>query len=61
MSRHGATSVYRSLRGRYEVSAFSARCPRCGGELKLKANARVEAVHGLACYQCHHEPRLIMG
>ena len=55
----GAASVYRSWRGRYELRAFEARCPRCGSELKVKPNAKVSAPHPLVCYACHHQPELV--
>ena len=55
----GAASVYRSWRGRFELRAFEARCPRCGSELKMKRNARVGAQAPLVCYTCHHEPELV--
>lgn len=55
----GAASVYRSWRGRFELRAFEASCPRCGTELKMKRNARVGAQAPLVCYTCHHEPELV--
>jgi len=55
----GAASVYRSWRGRFELRAFEASCPRCGSELKMKRNARVGAQAPLVCYTCHHEPELV--
>ena len=55
----GAASVYRSWRGRYELRAFEARCPRCGTHLKMKRNARVSAHASLVCYACHHQPELV--
>jgi len=55
----GAASVYRSWRGRYELRAFEARCPRCGAALRMKRNARVGAQSPLACYSCHHHPELV--
>jgi hypothetical protein len=55
----GAASVYRSWRGRYELRALEARCPRCGAELKMKRKARVGAQSSLACYACHHHPELV--
>lgn len=55
----GAASVYRSWRGRFELRAFEASCPRCGTELKMKRNARVGAHAPLVCYTCHHEPELV--
>jgi hypothetical protein len=55
----GAASVYRSWRGRYELHAFQARCPRCASELKVKPNAKVSAPHPLVCYACHHQPELV--
>jgi len=55
----GAASVYRSWRGRFELRAFEARCPRCAAELKLKPNAKVGANHQLVCYACHHQPELV--
>lgn len=55
----GAASVYRSWRGRYELRAFEARCPRCGAALTMKRNARVGAQSSLACYSCHHHPELV--
>jgi hypothetical protein len=54
----GAASVYRSWRGRFELRAFAARCPRCGAALKMK-HARVGAHSPLVCYACHHEPELV--
>lgn len=55
----GAATVYRSWRGRYELHAFQARCPRCGTELELKPNAKVGVRHSLVCYSCHHQPELV--
>ena len=55
----GAASVYRSWRGRFELRAFEASCPRCGAELKMKRNARFGAQAPLVCYTCHHEPELV--
>lgn len=55
----GAASVYRSWRGRFELRAFEASCPRCGTELKMKRNARVGVQSPLVCYTCHHEPELV--
>ena len=55
----GAASVYRSWRGRYELHAFQAACPRCGTALKVKPNAKVSAPHPLVCYSCHHQPELV--
>jgi hypothetical protein len=55
----GAASVYRSWRGRFELHAFQARCPRCAAELKVKPNAKVSAPHPLVCYACHHQPELV--
>ena len=55
----GAASVYRSWRGRFELRAFQARCPRCAAELQVKPNARVSAPHPLVCYACHHQPELV--
>ena len=55
----GAASVYRSWRGRFELRAFQARCPRCAAELKIKPNAKVGANHPLVCYACHHQPELV--
>jgi hypothetical protein len=55
----GAASVYRSWRGRFELRAFQARCPRCAAELAVKPNARVSAPHPLVCYACHHQPELV--
>jgi hypothetical protein len=55
----GAASVYRSWRGRYELHAFQATCPRCGSALQVKPNAKVSAPHPLVCYSCHHQPELV--
>lgn len=55
----GAASVYRSWRGRFELRAFQAPCPRCGTELRVKRNARVGAHSSLVCYACHHQPELV--
>jgi len=55
----GAASVYRSWRGRFELRAFQARCPRCAAELKVKPNAKVSLPHPLVCYACHHQPELV--
>jgi hypothetical protein len=55
----GAASVYRSWRGRYELRAFQAACPRCGAALKVKPNLKVSAPHPLVCYACHHQPELV--
>lgn len=55
----GVASVYRSWRGRFELHAFQASCPRCAAELRVKANARVGAPHPLVCYACHHQPELV--
>lgn len=55
----GAASVYRSWRGRFELRAFEASCPRCASALTMKRNARVGAQAPLVCYTCHHEPELV--
>ena len=55
----GTMSVYRSWRGRIQVRSFVGACPRCGAEIRLKANSRVSAPHPLVCYACHHEPELV--
>jgi hypothetical protein len=57
----GAASVWRGWRGRYQLRAFAARCPRCSAEIALRRNARVGHSHPLVCYSCHHEPRLVLG
>lgn len=56
----GAVTVYRSWRGRWLLRAFQAPCPRCGADLRVTPNARVATEHALVCYECHHEPRLIL-
>jgi hypothetical protein len=55
----GAASVYRSWRGRFELHAFRAHCPRCAAQLTLKPNAKVGPHHQLVCYACHHQPELV--
>jgi hypothetical protein len=55
----GTMAVYRSWRGRIQVRSFLGACPRCGAEIRLKANSRVSAPHPLVCYACHHEPELV--
>ena len=57
----GAVAVYRSWRGRYRVRRFQGSCPRCGTALQLEEGAKVGVPHPLVCYDCHHEPRLMIG
>jgi hypothetical protein len=56
----GAVTVWRNWKGRYRVRAFQGACPRCGAGIRMKPNARVGVPHPLVCYECHHEPQLVL-
>ena len=56
----GAVSVWRSWRGRYAVRSFRGSCPRCRTEMALKPGTKVSVPHPLVCYECHHEPELLL-
>jgi hypothetical protein len=54
----GATSTWRSWRGRFRVLRFDGACPRCSEPIALREGSRIGSPHGLVCYSCHHEPEL---
>ena len=54
----GTASVWRSWRGRFRVTEFVGACPRCDTPMRLQRGARIDALHRMPCYTCHHEPHL---
>jgi hypothetical protein len=56
----GAVGVHRSWRGRYRVARFHGLCPRCHTPLRLGVGSKISTPHDLVCYQCHHEPHLVL-
>lgn len=56
----GAALAYRSWHGRYQIRAFRGHCPRCENELTIKPGSKVNLPHPLVCYNCHHEPELVV-
>jgi hypothetical protein len=54
----GIGLVYRGIRGRYKVRAFSGVCPRCRNTLDLKPGSKINLPHRLDCFKCHFEPEL---
>lgn len=57
----GMGLVYRAVRGRYRVEWFRGHCPGCEGELSMKAGSKIAIPHHLVCFNCHHEPELLLG
>jgi hypothetical protein len=56
----GGYFAYRQWTGEYEVRSFAGSCPRCGAALPIEAGARIRLPHTVNCYQCHHEPTLVV-
>jgi len=54
----GLGLLYRAVRGRYRVCAFSGECPRCRNTLHLKSGSKIDLPHRLDCFHCHFEPEL---
>lgn len=56
----GGVMTLRAWRGRYRVTEFAGRCPRCAEPIELEEGARIASPHKLVCYACHHEPQLYL-
>jgi hypothetical protein len=56
----GGALAYRSWTGRYQIRAFRGHCPRCENALTIKPGSKIDLPHPLVCYNCHHEPELVV-
>lgn len=56
----GAALAYRSWKGGYQIRAFQGHGPRCENELTIKPGSKIDLPHPLVCYNCHHEPELVV-
>jgi len=56
----GGVMTLRAWRGRYRVTEFDGRCPRCAEPITLEPGSRIASPHRLVCYHCHHEPQLFL-
>ncbi len=56
----GGAMAYRSWTGRYQILAFRGHCPRCENALTIKPGSKIDLPHPLVCYNCHHEPELVV-
>jgi hypothetical protein len=54
----GGFAGFRKWKERFTLKSFQGRCPKCGGDLSIRAGTPLRPVMTVPCPGCNHDSRL---